>query len=77
MNQATSSIIATIIEATGAIATIANMTIVIKTINTTIVLNTTTMTQRAASPTKKRMIASVITSRKRATRSCTMISPLC
>ncbi len=35
-----------------------------------------TRTQGTASPTTRRMIASVITSRKRATRPCTMTSPL-
>jgi hypothetical protein len=79
MNQATSSIfatsIATIIVATNTIATTADLTIVI--INTTIALVTTIRTQSAASPTKRRMIASAITSRKRATRPCTMTSPLC
>jgi hypothetical protein len=81
MNQATGSIlvinISSTIEATNAIAMIANPTIVIKTIDSTIVINGTTRTQRAASPTKRRMIAGAITSRKRATRSCIMTSPLC
>ncbi len=56
---------------------IADLTIVIKTINATMVLDTTTRTQRAASPTKRRMIASAITLRKRATRPCIMTSLLC
>jgi hypothetical protein len=55
----------------------ANLTIIIKTIDARIVLNAMTRTQRAASPTKRRMIASAITSRKRATRPCIMTSPLC
>jgi hypothetical protein len=65
------------IEVTNAITMIANLTIFIETINTTIFLAAKTRTQRAASPTKRRMIASVITSRKRATRPCIMTSPLC
>jgi hypothetical protein len=54
-----------------------NLTIVIKTINATIILIVTTRTIRATSPTRRGMIASAITSRKRATRSCTMTSPPC
>jgi hypothetical protein len=81
MNQATSSIvatnIATTIEVTDVIATIANLTIIIKTIDAMIVVNTMTRMQGTTSPTTRRMIASVITSRKRATRPCTMTSPLC
>jgi hypothetical protein len=81
VNQATSSIvvtnIVTNIKATNAIATIADPTIVLKTIEAKIILNTTTRTHKAASPTKRMMIASVITSRKRATRPCIMTSPLC
>jgi hypothetical protein len=42
-----------------------------------IVVNGTTRTQGTTSPTTRRMIASAITSRKRATRPCTMTSPLC
>jgi hypothetical protein len=80
MNRATSSIIvtniATTIEATGVIATIADLIIVIKTINAMIVVNATTRTQRTTSPPTRRMIASAITSRKRATTPCTMTSPL-
>ncbi len=80
VNRLTSSIVATnivtTIEATNAIITIANLTIVIKTINTTIVLDTTTRTWRVARPTKRRMIASAMTSRKRATRPWIMTSPL-
>jgi hypothetical protein len=57
MNQATSSIVATsivtTIEATNAIATTDNPTIVIAPINATIVLFTTIRNLRAASPTKK------------------------
>jgi hypothetical protein len=59
------------------IATIANLSIVIETIYTTIVLAVMTRTQRAASLMNRRMIASTITSRKRATRPCIMTSPLC
>ncbi len=80
VNQATGSIVVTnimtTIKATDAIATIADPTIVLKKIDASIILNTTTRTQRAASPTKRRMIAGVITSRKRATRPCIMTSPL-
>jgi hypothetical protein len=56
---------------------ITNLTIVIETINATILFATTTRAQRAASSTKRRMITSAITSRKRATRLCTMTCPLC
>jgi hypothetical protein len=56
---------------------IATLTFNIKTIDATIVLDAKTRTQRAASPTKRRMIANAITSRKRATRPWTMTSPLC
>ncbi len=80
MNQATSSIvatsIATIIKATNAVAMTADLTIIIKTIDAMIDLVAMIRTRRAASPTKRRMIASVITSRKRATRPCSMTSPL-
>jgi hypothetical protein len=80
VNQATGSIVVTnimtTIKATNAIATIADPTIVLKMIDAKIILNTTTRTQRAASPTKRMMIASAITSRKRATRPCIMTSPL-
>jgi hypothetical protein len=58
-------------------ATIANLTIVIKTIEAMIVVNAMTRTRGATSPTTRRMIASAITSRKRATRPCIMTSPLC
>ncbi len=53
-----------------------NPTIVIKTIDTTIALEVTTRTQKAPGPTTRRMIASAITPRKRATRPCIMTSPL-
>jgi hypothetical protein len=53
-----------------------NLTIVIKTINATIILVMTTRTTRATSPMRRMMIASAITTRKRATRPCTMTSPL-
>jgi hypothetical protein len=56
---------------------IANPTIVIETINATIALDATTRTQRAPSPMMRRMIASAITLRKRATRPCIITSPLC
>jgi hypothetical protein len=81
MNQATVSIavinIATIIKATNVTAMIANLTIIIEMINATITLDATTRTQRAPSPSTRRMIASTITPRKRATRPCIMTSPLC
>ncbi len=80
MNQATSSIVATniaiTIKATYMIAMIADLIIVIKTIDATIVLNATTRTQRATCHMKRRMIASAITSRKRVTRPCIMTGPL-
>jgi hypothetical protein len=66
----------TIIEATNVIVTTDNPTIVIKKINPTIILVATAGTIRATSPMKRRRIASAITSRKRATRPCTMTSPL-
>ncbi len=52
------------IKATNAIATIANLTIVIKMIDAMIVVNTTTRTQRATSPMTRKMITSAITPRK-------------
>jgi hypothetical protein len=80
VNQATVSIAvvttATIIEATNAITTITNLTIIIETINATIALKVTTRTRKAPGPTTRRMIASAITPRKRATRPCIMTSPL-
>jgi hypothetical protein len=54
-----------------------HLTIVIETINATIVVNATTRTQIATSPMTRRMIASTITPRKRGTRPCIMTSPLC
>jgi hypothetical protein len=79
VNQATSSIdatnIAITIKATNAVATIANLTIVIKMIDAMIALDVMTRTGRAPSATKRRMIASAITSRKRVTRPCIMTSP--
>jgi hypothetical protein len=81
VNQATSSTVATniaiTIKATDVIATIADLIIVIKTINAMIVVDATTRIRGTASPTTRRMIASAITSRKRATRPCIMTSPLC
>ncbi len=68
--------IATIIEATNANATTDDPIIIIKIIDTTITLITKTRTTRATSPMRRRMIASMITSRKRVTRPCTMTSPL-
>jgi hypothetical protein len=59
------------------IVTIANLTIIIETINAMIMVNAKTRTQGTTSPTTRRMISSAITSRKRATRPCTMTSPLC
>jgi hypothetical protein len=55
---------------------ITNLTIVIKTTDTTITLDVTTRTQKAPSPMTRRMIASAITSRKKETRPCIMTSPL-
>jgi hypothetical protein len=67
----------TVIEATNATAMIADQIIVIKTIDAMIVVDAKTRTQGTASPATRRMITSVITSRKRVTRPCTMTSPLC
>jgi hypothetical protein len=79
MNQATVSIavVATvaIIKATDAITMITDLTIFIKTTDATIALDVMTSTQKAPSPTTRRMIASAITPRKRATRPCIMTSP--
>jgi hypothetical protein len=81
MNRATSTTvttnIATTIKATNMIAMIANLIIVMKTFNAMIVVDATTRIQGTTSPTTRRMIASMITSRKRAMRPCTMTSPLC
>jgi hypothetical protein len=66
----------TTIKSTDVIATIANLTILTKAINTMIVVDATTKMQGTTSPTTRRMIASAITSRKRVTRPCTMTSPL-
>ena len=46
-------------------------------INAMIVLVKMIRTLKTASPTKRRMIASAITSRKQAMRPCAMTSPLC
>jgi hypothetical protein len=54
-----------------------NPTIVIKMIGITIALEVTTRTQKAPSPTTRRMIASAITPRKGAMRPCMMTSPPC
>jgi hypothetical protein len=67
---------ATIIKVTDAIAMIANLTIIIKRNDATIALDVTTRTQKAPGPTTRRMTASMITPRKRATRPCIMTSPL-
>jgi hypothetical protein len=81
VNRATSSTVTTniaiTIKATNVIAMIADLIIIIKTINAMIVVDATTRTRGTASPTTRRMIASAITSRKRVTRPCTMTSPLC
>jgi hypothetical protein len=80
VNQATGSIvvvnIATTIKATNGIMAITDLTIITKTIDTTIALESMTMTQRAPSPMTRRMIASAITPRKRAMRPCIVTSPL-
>jgi hypothetical protein len=55
---------------------ITNLTIVIETTDATIALDMTTRTQKAPGPMTRRMIASTITPRKRATRPCIMTSPL-
>jgi hypothetical protein len=81
VNQATASITVatttTIIEATNTTAMIADLIIVIQTIDAMIVVDVMTRTQGTASPTTRRMIASVITLRKRVMRPCTMTSLLC
>ncbi len=81
VNQATNSTVATnimtTIEATNVIGTIANLTIIIETIDAMIMVKATTRMQGTISPTTRRMITSVIISKKRATRPCTMTSPLC
>jgi hypothetical protein len=81
VNQATVSITVTntliTIETTDAIVMIADLTIIIKTINAMIVVDATSRTRTATSPTTRRMIASKITPRRRVTRPCIMTSPLC
>jgi hypothetical protein len=52
-----------------------NPAIVIKTMGVVIALKVTTRTQKAPSPTTRRMIASAITPRKGATRPCIMTNP--
>jgi hypothetical protein len=78
VNQATVNIavvnILTTIKATDATVMIDDLTIIITTISATIALNAMTRTCGATSPTTRRMIASAITSRKRATRPCIMTS---
>jgi hypothetical protein len=80
MNQAIISIAVvttgTIIKAINVIATTTNLAIVIETTNAKIALNMMTRTQKAPSPTARRMIASAITPRKRVTRPCIMTNPL-
>jgi hypothetical protein len=66
----------TTIEVTNAITIIANLIIIIEMMDATIALDMTTRTQKAPSPTTRRMIASAITPRKRVTRPCIMTSPL-
>jgi hypothetical protein len=68
---------ATIIKATDAVTTTNNPTIIIEMIDDRIVLVTKIRTLKAASPKRRNMITSAITSRKRVTRPCTMTSPLC
>jgi hypothetical protein len=81
VNQATSSTVATniptTIQGTDEIMTIADLIIIIETINAMIVVNAMTRTRGTTRPTTRRMIASAITSRKRVTRPCPMTSPLC
>jgi hypothetical protein len=66
----------TTINSTNAIVTIADLILIIKTIDAMIVVDATTRMQGTTTPTTRRMIARAITSRKRATRPCTIISPL-
>jgi hypothetical protein len=79
MNQATINTavvnITTITKATNATAMIDDSTIVIETISAMIVLDAMTRTWGATSPMTRRMIASIITSRKRVMRPCTITSP--
>jgi hypothetical protein len=65
----------TTIKATYVISMTNNMTVAIETINTKITLIAKTRTTRTKSPTRRRMIASAISSRKRVTRPCTTTSP--
>ena len=80
VNQATVIITVTstaiTIEVADVITTISDLTIIIETINATIVVDATIRTQGVTSPMTRRMIASAITPRKRATRPCIMTSPL-
>jgi hypothetical protein len=59
---------ATIIEATNAIAMIANLTIVIKRIGATIALNVRTRTRKVSGPTTRRMIAKGNYSKKKSNK---------
>jgi hypothetical protein len=81
VNQATVNITVTntviTIKVTDTIAIIANLTIVIEMIDTMIVGDAMTRIQRERSPTTRRMIARVITPRKRATWPCIMTRTLC
>jgi hypothetical protein len=69
VNQATRSIIATnipiTIKATDVIGTIADLIIVIETIDAIILADAMTRTQGTTSPTTRRMIASAITSKEK------------
>jgi hypothetical protein len=65
------------IKVTDTIVMITNLTIIIKRINAMIMVDTTTKMQRATSPTTRRMIASAITPRKKATMPCIMTTPFC
>jgi hypothetical protein len=75
----TNSIVArtpTTIKVINVIAVTNNIAIFIKTIDATITLIAKTRTTRTKSPTRGKMIAYAITSRKRETRPCTTTSPL-
>jgi hypothetical protein len=79
MTQTTGIIIArtmTTIKVTSAIATNANMIVAIETFDATITLVTKRRTAREG-PTRRKMTANAITSKRRTTRSCTTTTPLC
>jgi hypothetical protein len=61
---------------TDAIAKITDLTIVIKMIDAMITLDVMIKTRKAPSPMTRRMLASMITPKKRATRPCIMTSSL-